>query len=132
MNTEPSPQSQTSWIHRLPFFYGWIILAVGALGIFLSGPGQTYVVSIFVDPIINDLGWSRTLMSGLYTGGSLTAALIVPWVGRLLDRHGSRVVLPAVAALFGVATFYLSSVSTPVQIFFGIVAIRSLGQGRWC
>ncbi len=129
MNTEPSDQPQTSWIHRLPFFYGWIILAVGALGIFLSGPGQTYVVSIFVDPIIHDLGWSRTLMSGLYTGGSLTAALIVPWVGKLLDHYGSRVVLPAVAALFGIATFYLSSVSTPIQMFFGIVAIRSLGQG---
>ncbi len=129
MNTEPAPSSQTSWIHRLPFFYGWIILAVGALGIFLSGPGQTYVVSIFVDPIIQDLGWSRTLMSGLYTGGSLTAALIVPWVGKLLDRYGSRVVLPAVAALFGIATFYLSSVSTPMQMFLGIVAIRSLGQG---
>ncbi len=129
VNTKPAAQSQTTWIQGLPFFYGWIILGVGALGIFLSGPGQTYVVSIFVDPIIQDLGWSRTLISGLYTGGSLTAALIVPWVGRLLDRYGSRIVMPTVAALFGVATFFLSSVSTPIHLFVGIVAIRSLGQG---
>lgn len=41
------------------FFYGWIIVFVSAMGIFFSGPGQTYSVSVFVDPLIehfNDLG----------------------------------------------------------------------------
>jgi len=43
---------------RVPFFYGWIILAVSALAIFISSPGQTFSVSIFVDHIIADLGLS--------------------------------------------------------------------------
>ena len=70
---------------------------------FTSGPGQTYAVSIFVDPMIEDLGLSRTSVSGLYTAGSLTAAAAMFLVGRLLDRHGARIALPVVVALFGFA-----------------------------
>ena len=59
-----------SWTTRVPFFYGWVILAVSGIGMFASGPGQTYAISLFVDPIMEDLGWSRTTVSGLYTAGS--------------------------------------------------------------
>ena len=76
------------WTTRLPFFYGWVILGVTGLGMFTSGPGQTYTVSVFVNPIIEDLGWSRTSVSGLYTTGSLTAAAAMFLVGRLLDQYG--------------------------------------------
>lgn len=96
---------------------------------FVSGPGQTYVVSIFVDPMLEDLGWSRTLFAGLYTGGTITAATLVPFVGKLLDRYGGRVMLVIVALVFGVAVQLLRFVDAPVQLFFGFLAIRALGQG---
>lgn len=105
------------------------MLAASGLVMFISAPGQTYVVSIFVEPMINELGWSRTLFSGLYTGGSLTAALAVPFVGRMLDKFGGRVVLVVVAVLFGFATLLISRVETPAHLFAGFVAIRALGQG---
>ena len=126
---EPSVHNKPSWVNRFPFFYGWIILVVSALGIFVSGPGQTYVVSIFVDSFIEDLGMSRTLVSGLYTAGSLTAAVGVIVVGRLLDRYGGRTVLTAVAILFGLAALWMSRVSEPIHLFVGFMAIRALGQG---
>ena len=40
---------------------------------FMSGPGQTFVVAIFVDPIIEDTGWSRTTVSAVYSAGSICA-----------------------------------------------------------
>ena len=129
VSSTPSTPTPFSWINNLPFFYGWIMLAIGGLGIFLSAPGQTFVVSIFVNPMIEELEWSRTLISGLYTGGSLTAALLVPLVGRVLDRYGSRVALTGVAVLFGLAVILISQISVPVHLFLGIVAIRALGQG---
>ena len=89
MTSNDMERDSVSWIRRLPFFYGWVILAVSGLGMFLSGPGQTYAVSLFVDHIIVDLGWSRTTVSGLYTMGSLTAATGMFLVGRLLDRFGA-------------------------------------------
>jgi MFS family permease len=59
----------------------------------------------------------------------LTAAAIVPWAGRVLDRYGGRIVLTAVAALFGLAALLMSRVASPVHLFCGIVALRALGQG---
>ncbi|MDP6451715.1 MAG: MFS transporter [SAR202 cluster bacterium] len=116
-------------LRRVPFYYGWIILIAGGLALFTSAPGQTYVVSVFIDPMIEDLGWSRNLYSSLYTGGSLTAALAVPFIGRLLDRFGGRIMLTAVAMAFGVATVLIGSVASPIHLFLGFVAIRALGQG---
>ena len=118
-----------SWTTRLPFFYGWVILGVCALGMFTSGPGQTYGVSVFVNPIIEETGWSRTSVSGLYTAGSLTAAAAMFLVGRLLDQYGARKVLPVVVVLFGFALVFISLVSQQWHLFIGFALIRILGQG---
>jgi MFS family permease len=129
MRSGGSVSGQSSIVKRVPFFYGWIILAVSTLAIFISGPGQTYSVSIFVNHIISDLGWSRTLVSGLYTAGSLTAGAIMILLGRLLDRYGARVMLTVVAILFGFAAIWMSSVDHPIKLVVGFAAIRTLGQG---
>ena len=117
------------WVARLPVYYGWVILAVSGSAVFMSGPGQTYGISVFVDPIIKDLGWSRTMISGLYTAGSLTAATTMILVGRLLDRYGARAMLVMVSILFGFAAIWMSNVSHLWQLYAGFSAIRILGQG---
>ena len=99
------------------------------MALFISGPGQTYSVSVFVDPIINDTSWSRTLVSGMYTAGSLTAAAGMVLVGRMLDRLGARVLMIAVGILFGFAALWMSQVDSPVELYAGFAAIRTLGQG---
>jgi MFS family permease len=105
------------------------MLGVAGMGMFASGPGQTYTVSLFVNPIIDELGWSRTTVSGLYTAGSLTAAATMFLVGRLLDRYGARVMLPVVVALFGIALIFMSNASQQWHLYVGFAAIRTLGQG---
>ncbi len=125
-----SPVSQPSTpLTRLPFFYGWVILGVASAVAFSSGPGQTYAVSVFLDPIIDDFGWSRTLVSGLYSAGSLTAALTMILVGRMLDRFGARVMLVGLGILFGFVALSMSQIDHPVHLYVGFAAIRILGQG---
>ena len=51
--------------------YGWIILGAGTFGSFMTLPGQTAGVSVFLDPITADLGISRTLASIAYAAGTL-------------------------------------------------------------
>lgn len=111
-----------------PFYYGWVIVFVSALGVMLSGPGQTYSVSIFIDSFINDLGWSRSLVSLLYSGGTLLAGLTVPLVGRLFDSYGHRKIMTIVALVFGLSLFLISFVFTPLLLFVGFYFIRLLGQ----
>lgn len=49
----------------------------------LYGPGQTYGVSAFVSPLIESFGWSRSLVSSLYSLGTLAAGVAVGAVGSL-------------------------------------------------
>ena len=121
----------SNWIKSLPFYYGWVIVAVAGLAHFTSAPGQTYVTSVFLEPMIEDLNWSRTLFSGMYTAGSLIAALFMVVVGKALDRFGSRKMLATLCVLMGFSCIWMSGVSTEWQLLLGFAALRIIGQGSF-
>ena len=123
------PETRQPWPARLPFYYGWIILPSAALALFVSGPGQTYSVSQFVDPLIAEFSWSRTTISGLYTAGSLTAAGAMLGVGWLLDRFGARVMLTGIGLMMGLAAIWMSLISNQIGLYAGFTALRVFGQG---
>ena len=75
-------------------YYGWWVLLACVVGL-VVGPGQFAVGSLglFVIPLHNEFGWSRT---ELYLSSTmLTVALIffMPLKGRLVDRFGGRLIL---------------------------------------
>jgi MFS family permease len=117
------------WAKRLPCYYGWVILLVSWLCIFASAPGQTYTIAVFVEPMIHDMGWSRNLVSGLYTAGSLMAAIGVLLIGWLFDRCGARITLTLVVSAFRGAIWWMSGVTEPFHLFVGFMALRTFGQG---
>lgn len=86
-------------------------------------------MSLFVDPLIDEFGWSRTTISGLYTAGSLTAASSMLAIGWLLDRFGARVVLAGVGVMLGLAALWMSEVSNQIGVYAGFSALRMFGQG---
>jgi len=93
---------------RLPFFYGWVVLGcLCCVGFARQGPAVA-TLSIFVEPLTREFGWSRTALSGAVSLGGLLAALASPWIGPLLDRHGSRFVLCLVVLVNGVLLMLLS------------------------
>ena len=95
-------------IDRLPFFYGWVVLAaVCCAGFSRQGPAVA-TLSIFVEPMTSEFGWSRTAISGAVSVGGLLAAVASPFIGPFLDRNGARVVLCAAVLSTGVAALLLS------------------------
>ena len=114
---------------RLPFYYGWVILPMATITMLMSGPGQTYFFSVFVQPIRDELDLSQTAFATLYTAGSLSASGALILVGRLLDWLGARVVLPAVGILLGLGALWMSSVDNKGELFIGIALMRLLAQG---
>ena len=50
-------------INATPFYFGWLILVAGTLGIVMMGPSQTFTVGLFTDSFVNDLGISRSNLS---------------------------------------------------------------------
>lgn len=111
------------------FYYGWLIVFIAALGVFFSGPGQTYSNSIFIDQYINEFGWSRSAVSGIYSGATLCAGLLMILVGRFIDRFGQRTMMVTVGSLLALACFFNSIVSSVWMLAVGFFLIRLLGQG---
>lgn len=112
-----------------PFFYGWIIVAISALSLFFSGPGQTYSISIFINAYITELGWSRSLISSLYSLASLTAGLSLFMIGRLIDRYGQRRMSVVIGLSLGLACLWNSMTQGPLWMFIGFFMLRLFGQG---
>ncbi|GEC03449.1 hypothetical protein SSP24_11040 [Streptomyces spinoverrucosus] len=56
----------------------------------MTAPGHTTGVSVFIDPLITDLGVSRTQVSTAYLTGTLVGACAMPLVGRAIDLPHSR------------------------------------------
>ncbi len=92
----------------LPFFYGWVIVAVATLGVVMSIPGQTMGVSVFTDHLIRVTGLDRLELSYTYLVGTLASSLLLPRGGVYLDHHGARmtgvVACVVVAATLGIMT----------------------------
>lgn len=117
------------FVRRSPIFYGWVVWAVAALGIVATSPGQSYSVSLFFDFFIRDFGLDRTTASALYGLGTFIASLSLTWVGRQVDRYGSRKMNLIVSALFVLVLVAFSFIAGPLGLLFGFIAIRGLGQG---
>ncbi len=116
-------------VGKTPFFYGWVIVAAGSLGLIMSSPGQTYTISIFIDHFIMDLGISRGTVSTLYTVGSLTASLGLPYIGKTIDVRGPRLMIGVISVILGVTCFYMGMIQAGWMLLIGFVLLRLLGQG---
>jgi MFS family permease len=115
--------------HWPPRFSGGIMLALAGLAVFMSGPAQTYGVSAFVDPMLTELGASRSLFSTTYAIGTLVSALTLLAVGRQIDRYGSRRVMTLAAIVFSGALFFMSGVAGVLTLALGFSLLRASGQG---
>jgi len=67
VNGEDKPIKYSRLITASPIDYGWVVLAAGTLGMLMTTPGQTVGVSVFLDPIIADLGVPRSLWCRCFT-----------------------------------------------------------------
>lgn len=112
---------------RLPFHYGWVVLAcLCCVGFARQGPAVA-TLSIFVEPLTREFGWSRTALSGAVSLGGLLAALVAPLLGPLLDRRGARLILCFAVTMNGAALLLLSL--TPSLLVFYL--LFSVARMNW-
>ena len=113
----------------MKLFYGWVIVAVGIV-VTCVGFGAMASLTVFLQPMAEAMGWSRT--------GVSTAALI-NWLcmgigafawGALSDRFGTRAVVLAGGALLGLGLVTASRATTLVQfqVVFGVIVGLAAGS----
>jgi MFS family permease len=110
-------------------FYGWVVVGVGIV-VTSIGFGAMASLTVFLQPMSEAMGWSRT--------GISTAALI-NWLcmglgaflwGALSDRFGTRVVVLAGGALLGLGLVTASRAASLAQFqaLFGVMVGLAAGS----
>ncbi|OPL08576.1 MAG: hypothetical protein AVO33_10140 [delta proteobacterium ML8_F1] len=111
------------------FYYGWIILLVSALSAYFASPGQTYAISAFIDSYILEFNYSRTVISGLFSGATMLSGFLMILVGKSVDRFGQRKAMVTAGLLLFLATLFSSYTAGITMIFISFFLLRFLGQG---
>jgi MFS family permease len=114
----------------LPFYYGWVIIA-NTVAISLSSRTvmTVAVLSVFVVPMTEELGWSRGLFSGAVSLGGLCAVVVSPFIGRWVDRYGAGTLLAVSSFLTGALSVLLAMITSPLAFYALYVPGRMIFTG---
>lgn len=105
----------------------WFVVGSSTLAMTLSVNALVLTpYGIMIKPIGDEFGWSRSTVTGALSLFALTAALVMPLMGGLLDRYGfRRVVIPGVvvsAVLLGV----LAVVPPSIVVWFLVMGLLGI------
>ena len=104
-------------VNRLPFFYGWTVLFAAGSSMVVRNSAASLTLAVFIFPMSEDLGWSRTLIAGAASLGGLVATVASPVVGWALDRYGARVILTGSVLILGLSTVSLAWATVPIAFY---------------
>jgi MFS family permease len=121
---------------RLPFFYGWVIVAVVFITMGVAVNART-AFSLLFPPILDEFGWDRGTTAGAFSFGFIVSAIMSPSLGRLMDKRGPLVVNELGVVLIGSGLLLATLVQKPWQLYAtlgmlvggGSVCLGYTGQG---
>jgi MFS family permease len=120
--TGPSPR-------RLPFFYGWIVVAVTFVTMAIGVNART-AFSLLFPPILSEFGWERGVTAGAFSFGFVASGIVSPLIGRLMDRAGPRAVMELGVALMGGGMLLAPLTSVPWHLYVTLGVM--VGAGSVC
>ena len=110
---------------KIPFYYGWIIVAGSGSSMFVRNSAATLTIAVFVYPMSENLGWSRITIVGASSLAGILAIFVSPLSGWLIQKYGTKITLLISVLLLGLSTALLSQTFSPIMfyILFGISRI---------
>src|SRR5438270_3371750 len=114
---------------RLPFFYGWVIVAVTFVTMAIGVNARTSF-SLLFPPIIEEFGWERGITAGAFSFGFLVSGVLSPLIGRMMDRFGPRAVMELGVILMASGMLLAPLTTQPWHLYLTIGVL--VGGGSVC
>lgn len=111
---------------RLPFFYGWLLVTVGFITMAVGVNART-AFSLLFPAILDEFGWDRGITAGAFSFGFLVSAVVTPFVGRLMDVRGSKIVVELGVLTMSAGLILASIVREPWQLYLTLGALAGGG-----
>ncbi len=117
---------------RQRLYYGWVIVFVMATAGAVSMAMGSLNFGLFIKPMGDQLGIGRSWFGWAQTARQASSSVTSPAVGWLIDRYGSRVMLPASAIVTGgamIALAYMTDAWHLVALFAVMGLVGMSGPG---
>lgn len=103
--------------------YGWIIVGISFLMLLMTS-GVVMSIGVFMKPLVKEFGWDRTAISITVSSFMVVQGILSPFVGRLIDKYGAKIVIALGISVLGVTLVLFSQVSSYITFFivYGILA----------
>jgi MFS family permease len=121
-----------SWRARIPFYYGWVVVA----SVFLVqavGYGVYYSFTVFFVAMLEEFGWSRAATAGVFSVYLLVIGFGGILSGRLIDRFGPSRVVPVGGMMIVLGLVASSRLSQlwEYYLYFGLICGVGLALAGW-
>src|SRR5271166_2383093 len=114
----------------MKLFYGWVIVGVGMV-IGCIGMGTMMSLGVFLQPMSQDMGWSRAGISFAAVLNFLAMGFGSFFWGPLSDRFGTRAVVLAGGGLLGIGLITASHAAELWQLQLGFGTMVGLSAGSF-
>ena len=101
-----------------------MMMVAGAMA---AGSTQPFM-AVMLKPMTDELGWSRTEATTAISLGTIGTGFASPFIGRLADRFGPRLLVPAGGILLALAFFLIAGVNALWQFYVGYILARSFAS----
>jgi sugar phosphate permease len=108
------------------FFYGWWMVGAGSVMQFVQGTLLLQSFGAYFAVLRDDMGWSKTELSGAAAMHQLEAAVLGPVLGWFLDRFGAQWMIRIGVLIFGAGFIVLSHIDSLLS-FYGAFILTALG-----
>ncbi len=98
--------------HKQGLYYGYWLVAAAFVAQFVAVGGQNYVIGVFLKPMTQELGWSRSEFIFSRTIGQAVMAFAGFFIGAYVDRRGGRRLMFIGGTVLAVSLAALGSVQT--------------------
>lgn len=111
-------------------FYGWKVVSATFIVLFFGGGFGYYCFSIFVKPLSEAFGWTRTAISGSVAGWAVVFGITGPVIGYFIHRFGAKKTMSIAAFFAGVAYLLLASMNSLWMLYAVMILVGASLSGH--
>ena len=109
-------------------FYGWWILVMAIVIFAWTAMAQTQGFSVLLLPLTEQMALESHDIALIFLVGAFGGALLMPYVGRLLDRRGARRILIIASLAYAGAFAVLALIPSKAAAMGALLAVRLIGS----
>ncbi len=99
------------------------IIVASCFSIQAIGVGVYISYGVFFNPLMDEFGWSRAIISGASSVAFFISGLFAVFIGMLNDKIGPKLIMTVTAVFFGVGLMLMSGLNSILELylFFGLI-----------